>query len=83
MCLAYIVTCVPPLQVVVLLCTLLYSTVQSTVVTVVQAQDVRSKHKSSDVASSVLYFLRYCSVRLKMFSLFFCVCVCVCYILFV
>ena len=32
MCLVYIVTCVHPLRVVVLLCTLLYSTVYSTVV---------------------------------------------------
>ena len=31
-CLAYIVTCMHPLQVVVLLCTLLYSTISSTVV---------------------------------------------------
>ena len=39
MCLEYIVTCVHPLQVVVLLCTLLYSTVYSSTVTLFQAQD--------------------------------------------
>ena len=59
-CLAYTVTCMHPLQVVVLLRTLLYSTVQSTVV---QYMDVhmprmsRSKHKSrGDVAGTTILF---------------------------
>ena len=35
----------------------------------------RSKHKSScDVVVTVLFFSSYCTIRLKMFSLFFCVC---------
>ena len=55
MCLAYVVTCVHPLQVVVLMCTLLYSPVQSTVVQYLyfKPRMFRSKRKiSGDIAGT-------------------------------
>ena len=73
LCPAYIVTCVNPLRVVVLLCTLLYITVQSTV-SLFQAQDVSKQHKSSsDVAgTTVLFKVLNCKIK----NVFFIFCVC-------
>ena len=80
-CLAYLVTCVHPLQVVVFLCTLLYSTVQSTVVQCLyfKPRMSRSKRKSSgDVAgTTVLFKVLYCKIKNAFFI--FCVC-CLCII---
>ena len=72
-CLEYIVMCMNPLQVVVLLCTLLYCTVQGTVVQYLyfKPRMSGSKHKSSGDVAGTTVFSRYHTVRLKMFSLFF------------
>ena len=70
-CLAYVVTFMDPLQVVVFLCTLLHRTVQSTVVQCLYFRPEMSKNKhksSSDVAGIILYLPRQCPIRLKMFS---------------
>ena len=56
-----------PLQVHVLLCTLLYSTIQCSV-SLFQAQDAQKQaQKRQSVAGTMLYFSSYCTVRLKMF----------------
>ena len=70
------VTCVRPLQVTVLLCTLLYSTVESTVVQYLyfKPRMSGSKRKSnSDVAgTTVLFKVLYCKIKkVFMFCLFF------------
>ena len=71
-----------PLQVVVLLCinTLQYSTVESSIASLFQAQLSRKKYKSSsDVASSTAIFKYYCTIQFK--NVFCIVCVCF-YVLF-
>ena len=79
-CLVYIVMCVHPLQVVVLLCTLLHSTVQSTVVQYLYFKPRRfgSKCKTSgDVAgTTVLFKVLYC--KIKMFCFFVCILCIIC-----
>ena len=81
-CLAYIVTCMHPLHMVVLLCALLH--IESKVVQYLYFKSTMCGGKpksSSDVAGSTkkcqllcctMYFSRYCTVRLKLFT--FCVC---------
>ena len=74
-CLADIVTCLHPLQVVVLLCTLLYNTVQSTVVQYLyfKTRMSGSKLKSSgDIAgATVLFKVLYYKIK----NVFFIFCV--------
>ena len=74
--LVYVVTCVHPLQVVVFLCALLYSTVQGPVVQYLyfKPRMPRSKHKcSSDVAgTTVLFKVLYCKIKNVFFFLFIC-----------
>ena len=74
MCLAYLVTCVHPLQVVVLLCTLQYCTEYSSIVSLFQAQDVQKQaSKPVGVAGTTVFFKAlYCKIK----SLFFIFCVC-------
>ena len=80
MCLVCMVMCVHPLQVVVLLCTLLYSTVQSTVVQYLyfKPRMSGSKHKSSgDVAhTTVLFKVLYCKIKNVFFNFFVCFFMC-------
>lgn len=70
-----------PLQVHVLLCTSQSSTTQCTV-SLFQAQDAQKQaQKRQSVAGTMLYFSSYCTVRLKMFSLFpVCVCLFIYYL---
>ena len=77
-CLAYIVTCVRPVRVVVLLCTLLYSTVQSTVVQYIyfKPRMSRSKRKSSSMYCTVLFKVLYYKIK----NVFFIFCVFLCII---
>ena len=74
MCLGDMVTCRHPLQEVVLLCALLYSTAESTAVQSVyfKPRKLGSKGKSrSDAAgTTVLFKVPYC--KTKMFSYFLC-----------
>ena len=67
-CLVYIVTCVQPLKVVVLLCTLLYSTVQNTEIEYLYFNPRMSRASVKAVKQLVLlYFSRYYTRRLKCF----------------
>ena len=72
-CLAYIVMCVHPLQMVVLLCTLLNSAMQSTVVRQLYFSPGCPEANVTAVVMQpkLVYFSWYYIVRLKMFSLFF------------
>jgi len=67
MYLAYIVTCVHPLPVVMLLCTLSYSTIQRTVVQCLYLKPRMSgsEHKSNDdvAGTTVLFKVLYCKIK--------------------
>ena len=59
MCLVYTVTCVHPLQVIVLLCTLQYCTEYSSTVSLFQAQDViYDEKKRATLQTSVNRFFK-------------------------
>ena len=61
-CLVYIVMCMHSLQVVGLLCVLLYVTVQSTVIRYLYFKSRMSESKHE----SMMYFSRYCTIRFNM-----------------
>ena len=75
MCLAYIVTSVHPLQVVVLLGTILYSTVQSTIAQYLYFKPRMFKAlgmqlvllRSATCYNVLLYFSRYCKIKNALF----------------
>ena len=72
-CLVYIVTCVHPVQVVMLFCALLYSTVESTDIQYLyfKPRILEASIKTAVMWLVLLYFSRYCTIRFKVFSLFF------------